>query len=267
VPVPRISFFSPARDSRANQLIKYGSVWNPETGQHFINARCVEDVADQIEMVLEGRNPRRVAPREEKWTHRFAYDGSADSSIITGLDLLEQVLTLVEQDELDGALALDWHMVPDDELPPDQWPRTEVGELLYKAKYRGNHGALISAARRITAVIARHPYFYDLDSIAVPGSSTFFGIKLAREVASLLGVSMNGCSRVPGSNQMAAKNGRDSLELDPYEFGCDLSGQRVVIVDDLYRTGVTMRSTAVAARSAGAINVLGVAGTRVLRRR
>ena len=53
--------------------------------------------------------------------------------------------------------------------------------------------------------------------------------------------------------------------VDEYSIDQNLTGRAVLLVDDVYDTGSTMRGVARAARHAGASTVLGLAGARTLR--
>jgi predicted amidophosphoribosyltransferase len=45
-----------------------------------------------------------------------------------------------------------------------------------------------------------------------------------------------------------------------------LDGQRVLIADDVFRSGMSMSAVAAAARDAGALRIYGICGVRTMRR-
>ena len=62
-----------------------------------------------------------------------------------------------------------------------------------------------------------------------------------------------------------AKEGHVGTDLEPYEIdGNEVRGGKVLIVDDVYKSGISMRSVAKAAVDAGATSVLGIVGARTL---
>ena len=67
-----------------------------------------------------------------------------------------------------------------------------------------------------------------------------------------------------------AKNLEESERLSflDDEFGVSqgLDGQRVLIADDVFRSGTSMGAVASAARDAGAVKVYGICGVRTMRR-
>jgi adenine/guanine phosphoribosyltransferase-like PRPP-binding protein len=255
-------------DSRGNRLLEYEPTKSQPPGRYFINARCCSDVAEHIALVLEEFNPRPVDPIDtNRWTYRFEYDGPRTTSLSDSLDLLKEVLILRTTPEMDGALALDFYKVPEDDVPSNRWANTPAGELIHRGKYYGDTASGKELADRIATVIRTHLAYSSVDAvIAIPGTERKFGERLAGGVAKRLSIPCIPCERSVAATS-AAKTGRERVELEDFSIEASaVSGRRLVIVDDVYWSGITMRSVAKAARSSGATSILGIAGARNLRK-
>jgi hypothetical protein len=264
--VPLGSWLDLVADSRGNRLVEYRATKTRDGVLYFVEANCCSDVGRHVEMALEGLDPRRLDPAGTKWTHRFEYKGPYTTTLHESLELLKSVLTLHRQEELDGAFALDFYKVPEDGVPPEQWSNTEAGGLVNRGKYSGDTVAGRVLADQIATTIGSHRAYTSCEAvICIPGTNHQFGERLARGVARRLDIPCVQSSRQFAPAQ-AAKQGHEDTLLKPYEVDPDfVAGRRVVIVDDVYRTGISMRSVALAARAAGAVGVFGVVGARTLR--
>jgi pyrimidine operon attenuation protein/uracil phosphoribosyltransferase len=186
-------------------------------------------------------------------------------------ELLEVVLTLRRAQELESILALDWYMVPPDaDDPASQWTHTATGDLVYR-KYFTNNAPQVNAAGsklsdHLADVVRKHPRYSAADAVlVVPGTKHTFGERLARSVASRTGKEKIE-TKCLATDHAEAKAGHTSFDLEPYSVPRDVSGKAVIIVDDVFRSGRTMRSVAASARSAGACAVLGLVACRTMRR-
>ena len=263
-----LAWIAATADSRGNRLLEYEPTRSRSSARYFINAHCCSDVAEHIALVLEDFNPHLVEPIDtSKWTYRFEYDGPRTASLSDSLKLLKEVLVLRTTPEMDGALALDFYKIPEDDVPSNRWANTPAGELIHRGKYYGDTTSGKLLADRIATTIRTHLAYSSVDAVvAIPGTERKFGERLARGVAKRLGVPCVPSER-PVAATSAAKTGRDSDELEDFHVEASaVSGRRLVIVDDVYWSGITMRSVARAARSFGATSILGIAGARNLRK-
>lgn len=263
-------------DSRGNRVQKHEFLLVMKAGTvtvRVLDMRGPGEAAWQIGEVAAGSGRARPVPdsRRGTWTHRFEFPAGVPTEVRHLVSLLEEVLTLTNTPHLNCVIALDWYKVPDDELPPDQWANTDVGALINRGKYSGAMDAAGAAlADRIAGFMQRHPLYRDCSAIVTaPGSRAnqeSFGERLAATVAQRVGKTLV-VTQAPKGARPPAKQGQ--AQLSPEECGFEmpqrLSGS-VVVVDDVYRTGSTMRAVAYAARHAGARRVLGVVGARTLRR-
>lgn len=244
----------------------------PEKGEcDWLTIRAHPDIAAIVAAELNGcRKIGNVKDIDVKWTHGWRLVGPL-KPVRKLCIMLTETLTLVKEPELDYATAGDWYKVPPDD-DDGEWTDTHCGGLVHKAKYYVySPGRQASALRELAeyqrAIIRRHPGMRDADAIALtPSTNTGVSEKLGEAVADLLELPTV-CPRRLDTPTAAAKDGHVSFDLIPYEFDEDLSGRRIVIVDDVYKSGRTMRSIAAAARNSGATAVSGVAGARTMTRR
>jgi predicted amidophosphoribosyltransferase len=188
------------------------------------------------------------------------------------LGLLTGVLTLTQQTGIAAATALAFYKDPDSHDDPMQWMNTEAGQAIYRAKYCGDSDAFHSLKAKLVSVIQTHSLYAGADVIgSIPGhdaTKVSFGEKLAQGVSELTGKPL-AIGRAVNESRPASK-ARASDEVidlaDEFYFGLDVTDQSVILVDDVFRTGETMRAAAAAARTAGATAVLGLVGARTMRR-
>lgn len=178
-------------------------------------------------------------------------------------DFLNQVKDLVFlRDTLDLSVALSMH-----ETEPGK--RTALGEHEFRVKYRSDSTDVSADKEALATEMQRRleelPYFKHADFIcAVPSRKPFM-----KEIIK----SLNGFDFVDISNQMGWENKSGSLKdvataeekLDMIQawglrFGedVDLNGKTVLLVDDMYQSGVTLQYIAMRMKEVGAKRVFGM---------
>ncbi|MBO7938917.1 phosphoribosyltransferase [Streptomyces sp. S9] len=185
---------------------------------------------------------------------------------------MTKVLTLVTQPPLDVALVLDWYKIPDPDISSRDWKNTDAGELNSRSKYWRGSPHLQAAARekiieQLSHVIQEHPLYRNASCIVtVPGSAAdgnSHAEQLARRIAQSTGkrivetIAVNG-SRPPSKETPSTVTGADFALPESVDGG-------VVVLDDVYRSGTTMKAVAAAAKRAGATRALGLAIVRTMR--
>lgn len=130
---------------------------------------------------------------------------------------------------------------------------TESAKRLHRAKYRRNATDVSSIARELAGIIASHPAYKKAEIIAVvSGRSHDCSVRLGTEVAHLAAKT---CITLTMQKEYDAES--KFMLTEP-----DLVRDRVVIlIDDVYRTGDTLRDAARVLRSAGARQILGLTVT------
>ena len=165
------------------------------------------------------------------------------------------------QNELDEAYALDFNF-QQSVLP---LAYTEVGVLEHQAKELQNSEATASIARRLAEIIRRHPTLARADVIAaIPPrpSSTFH---LPRRLVSQIGTNLG---RPIGLDLTKAEHPKlRTLSIDQklatlegvFTLGEPVQRKSVLVIDDLYQSGVTAWSLAKFLKSHGAREVYALA--------
>lgn len=165
------------------------------------------------------------------------------------------------------SLCLDYHRHawtadPVMRTPPQA---TDTGNLVISEKYEGRHpedraerDALRALATRLAIIVKCNPAYDHASAIAiVPGSTRDFSKRLGEQVAELTGK--------PGillrwSPEIIDGYTTSEVGGIALEVPSPVSG-RVIVLDDVYRTGRTLNAAARALREAGAQQVLGLTAT------
>ncbi|WP_143086208.1 phosphoribosyltransferase [Amycolatopsis saalfeldensis] len=262
-------------DSRANRLEDYELEKSSTTW--FLNLRGSEEATRHIVGALPRAKVARPAAGERQWPQRIRLDFEPPPSLTELLELLKTVyvIEIKYPDSLNAALALDFYQDSADGAGPQP---TETGEWIRRVKRYGEYHDLpqpeVDAAGKqlceaLFDTIAQHDWFAGADRVLlvpghVPGPSAGFmlGVNVAEQIGRPRVEVEPVTAGRKSAKQMTTKE-RAGL-LAGYRIREDLTGETVLIVDDLYQTGSTMTGIARAARRAGATTVLGLAATRTL---
>ena len=176
-------------------------------------------------------------------------------------------------DDLDESRALAPRALPGED---EDWRRTAMGELVYKAKDYQGHGAVreIEAATgihdRVVQFIEEHPRYSRSDAlVAAPSSAPEKKHTLPRAVAEAVSKSAgkrllaaDRIRSIPAQKEYDAEAGgvsRSDLQNGSVALRHNVEGRTIIVLDDLYETGSTMVEVARACRASGAASVLGLA--------
>jgi phosphoribosylpyrophosphate synthetase len=234
---------------------------NPQR-QSILLGSC-KDVANAIERsLLDATSVLREGP--DSWPYCIDTAVRDQDELSDSLALFTEILTLTRIESLDEAFALDFHTDPGSESG-GTFNRTAIGELAFQGKYRSNKDAGSALADRLSQVALAHSRLRTSTVVlSVEGTKHTFGERLANAVARRMTLPF-AKSHWVDKPMVAAKDGRSNLELQECSIDTDLSGQTVLIVDDMWRTGVSTKSVAAQARVLGAHEVFGLCCTRTLR--
>jgi hypothetical protein len=120
---------------------------------------------------------------------------------------------------------------------------------------------------RLADVIRRHPLYASAGLIvAVPSTKSGASERIAQSVAARVSKPWVTATEITGSTA-ENKDGTDGVTAKAYEAPNECFGQNVIVVDELYRSGSSMRGVAAAVRAERAFFVYGLAATRTLRRK
>lgn len=226
-------------------------------------------IARQIAMVTGGKaeyGANVAAVDGGRWTQRVNIRSLLATDVEEILGVLETLLTIENVLDVEPVLAIDFYKVVQDGVEPMHWPNTEIGELVNMAKYHQDEEARRELADRLGAAVRSHALLRGATLVAsVPdsGKATSIGRGLARGVAERLGVPHLEVIE-PGEHLTAKGAGPGERASLVFEIPTSLSGQRVLIVDDVLRRGETMSAAGNALRRAGAFAVSGLVATRTV---
>ena len=208
----------------------------------------------------------------ESYDRRFDYvlylQGLDDSALRPFLGFLEE--TILVDSALDEIWALEMHM-----KDPDA--RTDIGELVYRAKaYEGKPGepaAATDLAARIAGRMALHPGIRRADAVVPipanpPKEPHNLPDVLAAEVARVIDrpcrLDLLQKTRPTDVKNLANEDKLDALD-GAYSVSGRIDGLRVLLVDDLCRSGSTLGYAGALMRASGASEVVGIVATKTLR--
>lgn len=173
------------------------------------------------------------------------------------LDLFSEVIFV--DDNAKQTFALDYHMNPEYYGAG----RTEIGEWVYQAKYQQNLACAIELSQKFYQFVLKHPDYLKSETfIAVP----YFGTKeldLPTYIANFLCqqlklTSLQNCvCKTRSTKQMKNlkseeekfENIRGAFQVTTPEL---VKGKTITIIDDLYRSGVTLNELILVLEQAGA---------------
>lgn len=182
-----------------------------------------------------------------------------------------------------AGIVLDWHTVSSQLVGHNEFGhpifenhRSEIGELLYKFKYRNDATALAGILNAtIEYLVERAPGRFEI-ILPVPPSNPSRTVtkRIAEGLASGLSAAYSDSALVKIKSTGELKSVAD-LEVrkemlsDAYQVDkSQVQGKAVLLVDDLYRSGATLEAAAEAITSQGnpnAVYVLAITRTRVHR--
>ncbi|WP_152563847.1 phosphoribosyltransferase [Actinomadura welshii] len=264
-----------ARDSRANRVTNsvVTLLTNSQSAIRWLYLCGPQEAAVQVEMAAKNLCVPSSGHSEfmAQHTHCYEFDQGVPDEILDLVEILKEALSLAKRDYLDFALALDWYKIPDSAVEPKYWPNTEIGEMIYRGKYWSDGLEKIAARQdllqRVASMMDRHPLFRNARCVVtVPGSNAdgnSFGERLAGKVAEITQKELIRTECTIGARPPRKEGGGRTFE-DIYKVSQSLTDD-VVIIDDVYRSGMTMSAVALAARRAGAKRVFGFAAVRTMR--
>lgn len=155
-------------------------------------------------------------------------------------------------------LAFDIHTIASDYLGPDEYghdrwdtTRSEMGELVYRLKYRGDK----SAIEKIVDLLKGIGGIEKFDAIIpVPSTKRGRAFQPVDEIAKALGaqrdveVLVGFLERKAGGKELKEANDPDKRKnlLEGaiiIASDKDISGKKVLLIDDLYRSGATLSAS------------------------
>lgn len=265
-------FFPPfSADARGNKLKSF-EVRDYKGETNAILMLCgPEEVAAQVISVSNGSCKAKSLTDvgKQTWTHAFYFSKGVPTQVTELCHALGELLSIPNSPSLDLSMSLDWYKQPDDE---GDLEHTRTGQLIFWTKYakypQGSNSrkAWSELVTDMAAAIGRHPMFSAAVAVSSPpgssGDGTSFGERLGRSVAAKAGkpfLVMKGPARAPQKEEIV-RDVRSDFELSEPVQG------PIVLVDDVFHTGVTLESAGLAARRAGSTSVMALTAARTLRK-
>lgn len=178
-------------------------------------------------------------------------------------------LSIPCSENIDLSISLDWYSQPE---AAGGVARTPTGQLINRTKHASHptwSQSKISRAElvsELSGLINNHPTYTAADFITSPpgsgGDGQSFAELLAQEVARQTHkpyIAMCGPAR-PQQKEEVSRTVRDDFEMSSAVSGT------AIVLDDVFRSGITLESAAVALRNAGADKVLALSATRTIRK-
>ena len=149
--------------------------------------------------------------------------------------------------------------------------RSELGELVYRLKYKGDKTTVTPIAEAIAEFVKK--IGLDIDVIvAVPPSKQRLTqplFEIVEALGKLLEVpvdtkAISKTKRTPQMKDVGDYSERVAVLKDAFTVGADLADKNVLLVDDLFQSGATMTvvAEAIKARKAKAVYALALTRTR-----
>jgi hypothetical protein len=276
----KMSGFNPFyRDSRGNRLASWTAT-SVGSG-HVLWLRGPVEVVQQVTALASEYRPLPDnVTAGPTWTHALQSPRpTVPEPVCVLLGLLIEVVCLPSPPNVDLALALDWYKKPEEGVNPYYWDNTPTAQLISSGKYRyKNDGDMqsqvgLQLVDLMCGAIERHGILAQATVVLdIPGHDSTrvsFGSRMATTIASRRGIPM---IKVAAKSEFRpeAKNLEESERLNflygQFSVPYSLDGQRVLIADDVFRSGTSMGAVASAARDVGAAKVYGICGVRTMRR-
>lgn len=235
--------------------IQKNALWQTDDGKYMLTLPFDDSVGailkDQTGISLKesskGKYYQMLGDEEVERVRRF-------------IDLYSDVVFL--RDLLDSSVALSLNFEDDGET------RTYIGELEKRAKYDNSEADLIQLATIVDEFIGKTPLYANADLIcAVPPSKAGdenLPAGIVGKLTNFKGVDISKSIRWT-SKTASLKNaeGADKLEIlkhSGFEIveGTDVKGKDIVLVDDLYMSGITLQYVTMKLKEAGAGRVYGL---------
>jgi hypothetical protein len=263
--------FSP--DGRGNTLEKWHIEKNGSARWLYLCGPS--DVVQQIEQYAGGLCVRAALPKEAKSEFNYVlhFPNGFPSGLKDFVGLLCGPIFIPCGGEISLMTALDWYKIPEDGVDPKQWKDTPLGSRVHVGKYYSaspsRRNARSDLRQALTDFILAHPMYAEATSVvAAPGHNADgqgFGELLAEAVASDVGMNFQSAISTIGARPERKGAGAVPISIGTFEFRDALS-DRVIVIDDVYGSGETMRATAHAAKQAGASEVFGLTAVRRMRK-
>lgn len=145
----------------------------------------------------------------------------------------------------------------------DNETHTKIGKLRKRTKFEGDLRAKEILVNRIPEKIKNIPFYCESDVICAVPSGRSFLKEIAGSVSKGLKISdVSDCIRWTDKRENIIDTPIDKkwekLEESGLVVDADLTGKTVLLLDDLYQSGITMQYVAMKLQKAGAVRIYGL---------
>ena len=238
-----------------------------------IFSELIRDAFPQVDIWSEQSSEKFILVYGNR-EHLVVRDRSTEfiKSLRNLLKSLKRCITI--EDGLDESHTLSPHTLVDDD---ENWHRSSIGNLVYKAKYSFNisesEDATQQIASKIIRFVRRHPRYRNSTAIGYappsnPSRTRTLPGTLTQTVANHFDKPIISPIRQtaipPQKNYEGGETDKSRTEVQhgTIRIDQDVRGAKAIIIDDLYESGATMEEVARVLRAAGADEVLGLAITK-----
>lgn len=162
------------------------------------------------------------------------------------------------RDTLDLSLALSMNILDKDN-------RTEIGELEYQAKFQENEGAENYLVALVQDWLKKLPFYNTADAICAMPCSKPERAGLPRRIVDRIEGYENISSALKWKKKdksikelRTVEEKLAALQEFEIEISSDLKGKNVILLDDLYMSGISMQFVALKLKEAGVDRVFGI---------
>ena len=235
--------------------IQTHALWKTNEGEDMITVPFGDSIGlllkEQTDIVLrkssKGKYYKKLTPEEYEKAKSFV--GSYANVVFL-------------RDLLDASVALSLNFESDGET------RTHIGQLEKSAKYDNDENAVEELAAVVDEFIGNNPLYANADYLcAVPPTKADeknLPVRIIEKLKNFKGSNVSD-SIVWTSKTESLKNaeGADKLEILKHSGleiaeGVDFEGKNIVLLDDLYMSGITLQYVAMRLKEAGAGKVYGL---------
>jgi hypothetical protein len=177
--------------------------------------------------------------------------------------ITEEYNTVFLHDTLALSIALAENM-------KDSGVRTDIGELEYKAEYKQDQTAEIQLMNFCTETIKRLPFYNKASTLCAVPASDNLNSSIPRRITANIAKNINlkdisGCISW-GDSKLSLKNVVKEQKWDVLckrnlivQPNVNIKGKDVILLDDLYQSGITIQYVAIKLQEIGASRIFGIA--------
>ena len=224
---------------------------------------------DALQLAFPEAVQGETEPTEKPYVTRWTLDAGRVPA--RDRERIEPLLTAMHSvlccsTSLDAYFALDWYKAHDEATA--QWHNSELGEMVYQAKYHGRRDLVATLAARLSMLIRVHPLYSRARLVAAVPCLPSKQYDLPRHVCATLAPLVKKVDATGALHKV--RETKPMKDIDDHAeklanvsqaFRADalsIAGDDVVIIDDTYGSGITLWEVARTLRIAGARRVLGI---------